>query len=309
MRICSFLPSATEIVYALGLGDSLSGITYECDYPPEARQKRVVVQTRLTHTSGSAEIDRQVSEFMARGESLYQIDVEALRGIQPDLIITQDLCRVCAASPGDLAHALAALPRAPQVLSLNPNRIADVWRDIQTVGEATGRGPEARALVVDLERRAAAVERAVAGATNRPRVLCLEWLDPPFVAGHWVPEMVARAGGTDVMGRAGEPGFRIAWEKVLGTRPDVVAMMPCGFALERTMEEIKTTRFPPGWSKLPAVREGHVFAVDASSYFSRPGPRLATGVEILGRVLHPDRVSVALPASAVARVDRTSHAA
>jgi len=309
MRICSFLPSATEIVYALGLGDSLSGITYECDYPPEARQKRVVVQTRLTHASNSAEIDRQVSEFMARGESLYQVDIQALQGIEPDLIITQDLCRVCAASPGDLSRALATLPRAPEVLSLNPNSIADVWRDVRAVGEATGRGSEARTLVAELERRVAAVEDAVVGAPRRPRVLCLEWLDPPFVAGHWVPEMVARAGGTDVMGRPGEPGFRSKWEDLLATRPDVVVMMPCGYGLQRTVEEIKTTLFPRGWSELPAVREGRVFAVDASSYFSRPGPRLATGVEVLGRVFHPERVSVSLPADALTRLERTGRAA
>ncbi len=308
MRICSFLPSATEIVYALGLGDSLSGITFECDYPPEARKKQVVVRTRLTRTSSSGEIDRQVSEFMARGESLYRIDLEALQKIQPDLIITQDLCRVCAASPGDLSEGLAVLARAPQVLSLNPNRIADVWRDIQTVGEATGRGPQARALVGDLERRVAAVEQAVAGALDRPRVLCLEWLDPPFVAGHWVPEMVACAGGTDVMGRVGEPGFRAEWKKVLATKPDVVVAMPCGYGLGQTVKEFKNTRFPAGWTRLPAVREDRIFAVDASSYFSRPGPRLAAGVEILAHVLHPDRAPVAPAAGAVEHLERSGRA-
>ncbi len=270
--------------------------------PHEAREKKVVVHTRLRHTSSAAEIDGQVSEFMARGESLYQIDIEALRGIRPDLIVTQDLCRVCAASPGDLAEALAALPRAPQVLSLNPRRLSDVWDDIRAVGEATGRRPQARAVVEELERRLAVVEKAVLAATQRPRVLCLEWLDPPFVAGHWVPEMVERAGGIDVMGRIGEPGFRAAWEKVLAAQPDVVVAMPCGYGLERTVDELKATSFPPGWTDLPAVREGRVFAVDPSSYFSRPGPRLATGVEILAYVCHPDRAPVTPSAGMVERL-------
>jgi iron complex transport system substrate-binding protein len=302
MRICSFLPSATEIVYALGLGDSLSGITFECDYPPEARRKTVVVNTRLATDSSAAQIDRQVSEFMARGESLYQVDVEALQGIEPDLIITQDLCRVCAASPGDLTHALETLRRAPRVLSLNPGKLQDVWNDIRTVGEATGRGVEARALVRELERRVAAVERAVSTASRRPRVLCLEWLDPPFVGGHWVPEMVERAGGADVMGRAGEPGFRVTWEKALDAQPEVVVAMPCGYNLGRTVAEFKSTRLPAGWSKLPAVRDGRVFGVDGSSYFSRPGPRLAAGVEILAHAIHPEHAPVRPPAGAVQRL-------
>ena len=302
MRICSFLPSATEIVYALGLGESLSGITYECDYPPEARNKPVVVHTRLPHSGNAAEIDRHVSEFMARGESLYRLDVEALKGIQPDLIITQDLCRVCAASPGDLNQALAVLPGVPRVLSLNPTRLADVWNDIRKVGEVTGRAREAEEVVSDLERRVAAVENAVSAVSLRPRVLCLEWLDPPFVAGHWVPEMVARAGGTDVMGHASEPGFRTSWDKVFAARPQVIVLMPCGYDLKKTVEESKQTQFPAGWKELPAVKEGRVYAVDPSSYFSRPGPRLATGVEILAHLLHPGRVVAVLPRAAVERL-------
>lgn len=302
MRICSFLPSATEIVYALGLGDALSGITYECDFPPEAQQKTVVVNTRLVNSSSSPEIDRQVSEFMDRGESLYRVDLEALQGIQPDLIITQDLCRVCAASPGDLAQALETLTHAPRVLSLNPRTLRDVWNDIRAVGEATGRSREAGALVEELERRVATIQRAMSSVTRRPRVLCLEWLDPPFVGGHWVPEMVTLAGGIDVMGRTGEPGFRVAWEKVLGTEPDVVVGMPCGYGLERTLEEFKHTQFPPGWKDLPAVRRGRVYAVDGSGYFSRPGPRLAGGVEILAHAFHTERAPITPPAAAMRRL-------
>jgi iron complex transport system substrate-binding protein len=239
---------------------------------------------------------------MARGESLYRLDVEALKGIQPDLIITQDLCRVCAASPGDLNQALAVLPRVPRVLSLNPTGLADVWNDIRKVGEVTGRAREAEEVVSELERRVAAVENAVSAVSLRPRVLCLEWLDPPFVAGHWVPEMVARAGGTDVMGRKGEPGFRTSWGKVFAARPQVIVLMPCGYDLKKTVEESKQTQFPAGWKELPAVKEGRVYAVDPSSYFSRPGPRLATGVEILAHLLHPGHVVAVLPRAAVERL-------
>lgn len=305
MRICSFFPSATEILYALDLGDSVAGVTYECDFPLEAREKAVVVHTRLPHTASPAEIDRQVREFVARGESLYQVDIEVLNRIEPDLIVTQDLCHVCAASPGDLASALAALPRVPRVVSLSPTRLSDVWQDIRLVGEVTGRAGQAAAVAAELEKRISAVERSVANAP-RPRVACVEWLDPPFVAGHWVPEMVANAGGTDVMGRVGEPGFRVSWEAVLDSQPEIVVVMPCGYGLERTVEELKTMRFPSGWDELPAVRSACMFAVDASSYFSRPGPRLAIGVEILAFLFHPERTSVSPPSGSVLRCTQTS---
>jgi len=303
MRICSFLPSATEIVFALGLGDSLVGVTYECDFPPEARSKPVVVQTRLAASSSPAEIDRQVNAFLARGESLYRVDVDALKKIQPDLIITQDLCQVCAASPGDFVAAVAELPSSPQVLSLSPQRLADVWEDILRVGSATGRGAEAAALVWRLKQRLAKVEAAVAAGPRRPRIVCLEWLDPPFVAGHWVPEMVSMSGGIDLLGRPGEPGFRTSWDEVLKTEPEVVAIMPCGYDLAQTAEEVRSFGFPAGWQDIPAVLGGRVFAFDASGYFSRPGPRLAAGVELLAHILHPTRAAAPSLPAAVWRCD------
>lgn len=287
------------MLYALGLGESVAGITYECDYPPEARAKPVVVNTRLAPSSSAGEIDRQVSEFMARGESLYEIDLRALQKIQPDLIITQDLCHVCAASPGDLAASLATLPREPRVLSLNPRTLQDVWNDIRSVGEATGRSAQAEWLAAQLERRVSAVERAMTGLKKRPRVLCLEWLDPPFVAGHWVPEMMALAGGLDVMGRAGEPGFRSSWEKVLESRAEIVVVVPCGYNLDQTVKEFKSFQFPTGWDALPAVRNKRVHAADPSSYFSRPGPRLADGTEILAYFIHPERAPVEPPPGSI----------
>ncbi len=301
LRICSFLPSATEILFALGLGESVAGVTFECDYPPEARTREVVVRTRLPETSDPAEIDRLVNEFVARGESLYRVEMDRLAKIQPDLIVTQDLCRVCAASPGDFDQSLRLLTRAPQVLTLNPHTLEDVWNDILTVGQATGCRAAAEHLVAALWQSVAKVEGAVQGA-KRPRVLCLEWLAPPFVAGHWVPEMVERAGGRDVLGRTGEPGYRTTWERIRESAPEVVVLMPCGYHLPQVVEDFRRFKFPAGWNALPAVQEGRVFATDASSYFSRPGPRLARGVEILAAAIHPDRVSTPPPADCFVRV-------
>ncbi len=200
MRICSFLPSGTEILFALGLGDSVVGVTFECDYPAEARSKAVVVYTKLTSGLPEREIDRQVNEFSQQGRSLYRLDADKLRELKPDLIVTQDLCHVCAASPDDLGAVLGTLSPCPQVLALAPRTIARVWNDIITVGNATGRTAEAAALVGNLERKIAQLRKD--RGENHPRVLCLEWLDPPFAAGHWVPEMVKLAGGIDVLGRA-----------------------------------------------------------------------------------------------------------
>lgn len=294
MRICSFLPSATEILYALGLGDSVAGVTYECDFPPEVRGKPVVVHTRLPPAS-SAEIDRQVSAFLARGESLYRVDLEALAQASPDLVITQDLCHVCAASPGDLAEALARLPKPPQVLSLTPRTLGEVLTDIKRVGEATRRAAEAARLVADLEGHIKRVEAAVRAAGARPRALCLEWLDPPFVAGHWVPEMVARAGGVDVLGQIGKPSRRVDWATILASQPEVIFVMPCGYGLEQTVAEYRVTKLPPEWARLPALKERRVFALNANSYFSRPGPRLVKGVALLAALLHADRALPPLP--------------
>ncbi len=294
MRICSLLPSATEILFALGLGDAVAGVTHECDYPPEAKRKRVLVRPRVTGGT-AAQVDVQVREFMARGESLYSVDAEALRAIDPDLIVTQDLCHVCAASPDDLTAALARMPRPPRVLSLSPRTLREVWQDIVTVGEATGRAAEAQAVVRKLKGRVDTVQQAVAVEKERPRVACLEWLDPPYCGGHWVPEMVALAGGQDVLGRAGEPSFRVRWEDIVAAQPEVVVVMPCGYGVEQAAAEFAETPLPPGWSGLPAVREGRVYAVDASSYFSRPGPRLANGIEILAQLLHPACVIAGAP--------------
>jgi len=285
MKICSLLPSATEILFALGLGDSVAGVSHECDFPPQARGKPVLIRSRVDVEAGAGEIDTQVREFLDRGESLYSVDPQTLRAIDPDLIVTQDLCHVCAATPDDLSAALAGLPATPRIVTLNPHSLADVCADIRSIGQAAGRADQAESVVAEFAGRLAAVERAGA-ALPRRRVVCLEWLDPPYVAGHWVPEMVERAGGVDALGRAGEPSFRVEWEAVCAAHPEVIAIMPCGYGLEQARAEFRKLSLPPGWDRTPAARDGCVFLVEASGYFSRPGPRLAEGLAILADAIH-----------------------
>jgi iron complex transport system substrate-binding protein len=291
MRICSLLPSATEIAYAIGLGDSVFGVSHECDFPADAATKPSLLRTRIDPHAPPAEIDRQVSEIIARGESIYAVDADLLGSLAPDLILTQDLCHVCAASPDDLATALTRFPRLPQVLSLTPRSLDEVWDDIRRVGEATGRQSEAGSLAAALARQVASIAAIATGARSRPRVLCLEWLDPYYVGGHWIPEMVSHAGGEDVFGRLREPSFRVTAEQIAESRVEIIIVMPCGYNSARASEECDLARFPESWNQLPAIREGRVFAVDANAYFSRPGPRLADGVALLAHLLHPDLFS------------------
>jgi iron complex transport system substrate-binding protein len=297
MRICSLLPSATEILYAIGLGDSVFGVTHECDFPADAATKPALIRPRVDPQASPAEIDRMVSEIIARGESIYAVDAELLSSLSPDLILTQDLCHVCAASPDDLATALTRFSLQPQVLSLTPRSLGEVWGDIRRVGEVTDRRCEAEALAAALERRVAAIEATSAHAASRPRVLCLEWLDPYFVGGHWIPEMVYKAGGEDVLGRLREPSYRVTGDEILNSSPDVIVIMPCGYGTARVAAEFCLERLPRGAEALPAVKERRLFAVDANSYFSRPGPRLADGVALLAHLVHPELFPPELPAS------------
>jgi iron complex transport system substrate-binding protein len=301
MRIVSLIPSATEILFALGLGDEISGVSHECDFPAEARSKRVVVHPRIPDGLAAGEVERRVREYVSRGESLYIVDAAALAEIDPDLIITQDLCHVCAATPDDLAAALNGLARTPRILTLDPQSLNDVYEDIRRVAEAAGCAPQATRVIASLRGRVSAVESTVAGRA-RPRVLCLEWLDPPYPGGHWVPQMVEQAGGIDVLGKVRVPSVAVAWDAVLATQPDIVFIMPCGYGAEKAASEYAVAPLPKAWADLPAVRSGRVFCVDGSSYYSRSGPRLVDGIEILAGLIHPecaDKIARA-PAGAIA---------
>ena len=287
MRIVSLLPSATEILFALGLDREIVGVSHECDYPAQARDRRVVIHSRIPADASAEEIDRLVREYVSRGESLYSVDAQALEELAPDLIITQDLCHVCAASPDDLATALAQFSPRPEVLCLNPQDLGDVWRDILWVGEETCRGRAAEALLEKIDARLERVENAVKSTSERPRVAFLEWLQPFYVGGHWVPEMIELAGGVDVLGSAHKASFRVSLEDIVAAQPDVMLISPCGYSAQRARAECRAMSHGEDWNSIPAVQQGRVYALEANSYFSRPGPRLITGVEALAKVFNP----------------------
>lgn len=312
MRIVSLLPSATEILFALGLDREIVGVSHECDFPPPARTKPVVIHSRLPHGAAPAEIDRLVREYVSRGESLYNVDAQKLEELRPDLIITQDLCHVCAASPDDLATALTRFDRRPEVLCLNPQDLGDVWRDILLVGEASCRGAQAERLVDEIGQRQGVLEQQLDSSARRPRVAFLEWLEPIYVGGHWIPEMIHCAGGEDALGTVRKASFRIPLQEVVEAEPDILLIAPCGYSGRQAQSEYESLELPGQWNAIPAVRNKRVYALDANSYFSRPGPRLATGIEILTRVIQPSVTVSADAESAILRIPSeraTRHAA
>jgi iron complex transport system substrate-binding protein len=287
MRIVSLLPSATEILFALGLGEQVVGVSHECDYPPAARTKPVVLHSRIPKDTKPLEIDRLVRQFIARGESVYAVDAEALKRLAPDLIVTQNLCSVCAASPEDLVAILGTFDYRPEVLSLDPLDLGDVWRDILWVGDETMRGHEAEHLLESIGARLAAVESEIARTVYRPRVAFLEWLQPIYVGGHWVPEMIELAGGRDIFGKMRTPSFSLPLEDVITAQPEVLVIAPCGYTADQSRAEYRSIKFPREWQEMPAARNNQIYYVDANAYFSRPGPRLIIGLEILAKLFHP----------------------
>jgi len=288
MRIVSLLPSATEIICSLGLGDQLVGVTHECDYPEWVQQMPRVTRTLIPTDASSAAIDELVRERLKTQRALYTLDLPTLERLQPDLIVTQALCDVCAVAEEEVKAAACSLPGQPRVLNLEPTTLADVLNTMLQVGEAASRPTEARTTVEELRRRIDAVAARTTRLPHRPRVVLLEWVAPPFCCGHWSPELVRLAGGEEMLGRPGQPARTLQWNEVVAARPEVLVLACCGFSVERTRQDLPILQGSPGWSELPCVRTGRVHVVDGSAYFSRPGPRLVDSLEILANLLHPE---------------------
>lgn len=285
MRIVSLLPAATDLVATLGKAGDLVGRTHECDWPAEVASVPVVTAADLdSDTLTSREISTAVGASH-QGSSLYSVDVSQLAALAPDLVLTQDLCEVCAVSYTRVAAAVRMLDAGPRVLSLEPRTLYEVLGCLTTLGEALGVPEVAAARVAELRSRLAAARRRVAGLP-RPRVVALEWLDPLWPAGHWVPEQISTAGGTPLLAEPGEHTKPMPWDAVVAARPDVLLVLPCGFSPDRTESELDVLTSLPGWTDLPAVRNDRVWLLDGPSYFNRPGPRVVRGAEILATVLH-----------------------
>lgn len=284
MRIASLVPSATEMLFALGLGDSVVAVTHECDFPPQARSLPHLTRTVLPEGLDARGIDTAVKATVGEGKALYELDEERLAELAPSLIVTQAICDVCAVSYEDVMEVAARLPSRPRVVQQDPSTLGEMLEDVIHLGEATGMAAEAHDMRGELEGRLAAVRAAVSGA-SQPRVIALEWLDPPFLGGHWIPEMISIAGGDDVAGPPGLKSPEVQWGEISGLGPDVVIAMPCGWYVDESRAQAIEH-----WDRIAALGAGRVYAVDAASTFSRPGPRLVDGVELLGHVLHPDLV-------------------
>jgi iron complex transport system substrate-binding protein len=298
-RIVSFLPSATEMVCALGLGDRLLGVTHECDYPPEVVGKPIVVRSVLPiETMSQSEIDSAVTQRLRDGLSLYRVDENLMQEIAPELIVTQDLCEVCAPSGNEVTQVLNGLAPKQQILWLTPKNLEGIFDNLRELGAATGRSELAETLIADGRARLERIGATTRTMSFRPRVFCMEWMDPVYCCGHWVPEMVRIAGGIDQLGREGADSVRVLWKDVLQWKPEVLIIMPCGFDLEKAADQARQLFTYPGWADLPAVRNGRAFAVDANSYFARPGPRVIPGTELLAHLIHPELFAWEGPAGA-----------
>jgi iron complex transport system substrate-binding protein len=285
-RIVSLLPSATEMIYGLGLEARLVGVTHECDYPPAAKALPVLVKPVLPlERMSQSEIDAAVTARLREGKSLYEIDEKLLADLAPDLIITQNLCQVCAPSGNELTQALAHLPKKPDVLWMTPRNLQGVQDNINDLARATGAEAAAARLIADWNARMDAVEQRGAALAHRPRVFCMEWLDPVYCSGHWIPDMVRRAGGHDALGREGADSVRIPWSDVVAFAPEILILMSCGFTLEQALAQTSLVADYEGLSELPAVRDNRVYIVDANAHFARPGPRLVDGAELLSHLI------------------------
>ncbi len=288
MKIVSLLPSATEIICILGLEDALVGVTHECDFPGSVLGLPKVTRTLIPTDAPSAEIDRLVRERLSTDRALYTLDLPTLEALEPDLIVTQALCDVCAVAEDEVREAVCRLPGDTQVINLEPQTLSQVFDAIRQVAQAAGVDRVADEVVGRLTARVETVASRSAAIQDRPRLAFLEWLSPPFSAGHWNPELIRLAGGVDGLGQEGRPSRTLSWEEVKAYQPEAVFIACCGFSVERTMDDVRVLDAVPGWQNLPAVRSGRVYVADGSQYFNRPGPRLVDSLEILAHALHPE---------------------
>ena len=293
MRIVSLVPAATEMLFALGLGDDVVGVTHECDYPAAARDLPKVTKSSLAEDLSAAEVDAVVKARALAGESIYELDGDALAALAPDLIVTQALCSVCAVSYEEVRSLAESIESLPMVIALDPHTLGEVLGDYRTLGRATATTDEAVDLIRESTERIDRVRTTVRGARRRPRVVALEWLDPPYVAGHWTPQMIEFAGGEDVLGFTGEESTQTTWELIRAAEPDIIIVMPCGYGAEIAHREAEMHR--PQLEDLGADR---IVAVDAAAFFSRPGPRLIDGLELLAHIIHPQLIGDPLEPSA-----------
>lgn len=301
MRVASLLPSATEIAFALGLGDEVVAVSHECDYPPEASNRPVLTKSAFHQKiHRSLEVDREVEK---RGGDIYEIDEKLLEKLQPDLILTQELCNVCAVSYTKVKEAARILDSDTKIISLEPTSLEEIVDNILLVGRITGKLERAEELGSQLLSRIQAVKSKTANLRSRPRVFFMEWLHPPWAGGHWIPQMVDYAGGVEGLGRLGKPSHRIEWSEVLDYQPEIIVLSPCGFDLNGVVGELHELESYRGWEKIPAYKSHSIYAVNASAYFSRPGPRIVTGLEILAQIIHPELFHETTIASEVKRID------
>ncbi len=288
MRIVSLLPSATEIICQLGLRDQLVGVTHECDYPASVLELPKVTRSLIPHDASSHEIDQLVRERLKTERALYSLDMPVLQSLRPDLLVTQTLCDVCAVAESEVHAAVCSLPIEPRVINLEPMSLADVFECLRMVGAAAGCEPRAVQVLADLNQRVAAVVSRSQRVERRPDVMLLEWIDPPFCAGHWSPELVRLAGGRELIGIKGQPSRTMGWNEILAVQPEVLFIACCGFGIDRTLQDLPILTQSPGWSSLPCVQSQQVYVVDGSAYFNRPGPRLVDSLEMLAHALHPE---------------------
>jgi iron complex transport system substrate-binding protein len=293
-RVISLLPSATEIVAALGFADHLVGRSHECDFPPGVEELPICSSTKIPVHGSSHEIDERVKAIVAEGLSVYRVDVDLLRQLQPDLILTQTQCAVCAVTPRDLEQALCTWVGAqPAILSLEPNNLNDVWNDIRRVGGALGVSQRADKVVSSLTRRLGAIRDKTVAGRSRPNVAAIEWLEPLMAGGNWMPELIEIAGGRSLFAHAGEHSSWLDWGKLVDADPEIILLLPCGFRIPQTIADLELLTQNPAWPNLRAARSGQVFLIDGHHFFNRPGPRLVESAEIVAEILHPDRFAFA----------------